>query len=131
MYSCGETGIMIEKLVELVNADEALVHRARWMNADMLLVIGDAAYLLEIRDGRIVAWGLADRYLSAFDFAIHGTAEAWTEFWQPVPKPRHHDIIALMREGKMRIDGNVAMAMANLLTIKLMLEKPRQLGAAT
>ena len=48
-----------------------------------------------------------------------------------LPKPRHHDIIALIREGKMQMEGNIEMAMANFLTLKLMLEKPRKLGGAS
>ena len=59
------------------------------------------------------------------------SAETWAEFWQPIPKPRHHDIMALIREGKMRIEGDLDMMLANLLTLKLMLEKPRRLGAAS
>ncbi|HUS95328.1 MAG TPA: hypothetical protein VMX97_01165 [Hyphomicrobiaceae bacterium] len=118
----------VEGLAELVNNDDALVRRARWMTADMLLGIGDEAHLVTIRSGRIEACTPADPYLTPFDFAIRGTADAWTEFWKPIPKPRHHDIIALMREGKMRIEGNIDIAMANFLTIKLMLEKPRKSG---
>jgi hypothetical protein len=59
---------------------------------------------------------------------VRGSEEAWDEFWQPVPKPRHHDIMALIREGKMRIEGDLEMMMAHFLTLKLMLEKPRMLG---
>jgi len=44
-----------------------------------------------------------------------------------VPKPRHHDVMALIREGKMRIEGDLEKMLANMLTLKLMLEKPRQL----
>ena len=120
---------MIEKLAELVNADAALVHRARWMTVDMLLRIGNEAHRVEIRAGRIESCQPADPGLSGYDFAICGTADAWAEFWRPMPKPRHHDINALIREGKMRIEGNLDIAMAHFLTIKLMLEKPRQLGA--
>ena len=116
---------MIEKLQERVNADAALVRRARWMSADMLLQIGDKAHIVEIREGRIAAISDANIYVTPYDFAIRGTAEAWHEFWQPLPRPRHHDIIALIREGKMQIEGNVEMAMANFLCLKLMLEKPR------
>ncbi len=116
---------MIDKLKDLVNGDSALRHRARWMNANMLLEIGDKAHLVVIREGQIIEIADANIYVSPYDFAIRGTAEAWQEFWKPIPKPRHHDIIALVREGKMQIEGNVELAMAHFLTVKLMLEKPR------
>ncbi|MGI9421848.1 MAG: hypothetical protein ACR2PA_01490 [Hyphomicrobiaceae bacterium] len=121
---------MIEKLQELVNADAALVRRGRWMSADMLLQIGDRAHVVRIRSGRIDSIEAANAYVSPFDFKIRGTEDAWNEFWKPMPKPRHHDIIALIRAGKMQIEGNVELAMAHFLTLKLMLEKPRGLGAA-
>ena len=122
---------MIEKLQELVNSDAALVHRGRWMSADMLLQIGDAGHLVKIRDGRVESVCPANAYVTSYDFKIQGTEEAWDEFWKPLPKPRHHDIIALIREGKMQMEGNIEMAMQNFLTLKLMLEKPRKTGAAS
>jgi hypothetical protein len=119
---------MIEKLKDLVNADAALVHRGRWMTADMLLEIGDTAHVVQIRQGRIADILDANIYVQPHDFAIRGTQEAWQEFWKPMPKPKHHDIIALIRQGKMKIEGNVELVMAHFLTLKLMLEKPRQAG---
>ncbi len=120
---------MIEHLKDLVNADAALVRRGRWMNADMLLAIGAKAHIVAIRQGRIESISDANAYVQPHDFAIRGTADAWAEFWKPLPKPKHHDIIALIRQGKMQIEGNVEMAMAHFLTLKLMLEKPRHRGA--
>lgn len=117
---------MIERLQELVNADAALVRRGRWFSADMLMEIGDERHLVEIREGRIVRIERFGLLAMPYDFAIRASADAWTEFWKPVPKPRHHDMMALIREGKMRIEGDLDLMMANLLTLKLMLEKPRQ-----
>ena len=62
------------------------------------------------------------------DLSGLASGEAWDAFWQPVPKPRHHDIMALIREGKMRIEGDLEQMMAHFLTLKMMLEKPRLLG---
>lgn len=121
---------MINQLQELVNADAALVRRGRWMSADMLLQIGDKAHVVKIREGRIDRIEDANVYVTPFDFKIRGTEEAWDEFWKPMPKPKHHDIIALIRAGKMQIEGNVELAMAHFLTLKLMLEKPRKAGAS-
>jgi hypothetical protein len=121
---------MIEKLQELVNSDAALIRRAQWLSADMMIEIGNKRHLVKIRDGRITEVSPLPLLAMPFDFAVIGTEEAWHEFWQPVPKPRHHDIMALIREGKMRIEGNLEMMMAHFLTLKLMLEKPRLLARA-
>ena len=118
----------IEKLQELVNADAALVRRGQWLSADMMLEIGDTRHLVKIREGRILDVSPLPLLAIPFDFAVIGTEEAWHEFWQPVPKPRHHDVMALIRDGKMRIEGDLEMMMAHFLTLKMMLEKPRLLG---
>ena len=120
---------MIDHLQRLVNNDPALVRRGRWTNADMLLEIGERGYVVEIRAGRIEAIRPVTLLVSGWDFAIRGTSDAWAEFWNPLPKPRHHDLIALIREGKMRFEGNLDLLMANLLYLKLVLATPRQLGA--
>ena len=116
---------MLETLQELVNADVALVRRGRWLTADMMLEIGDGRHLVKIREGRIAGIEPLPLLAMPSDFAICGTEEAWHEFWQRVPKPRHHDVMALIREGKMRIEGDLEMMMAHFLTLKMMLEKPR------
>jgi hypothetical protein len=121
---------MIERLQDLVNSDPALVRRGRWTNADMLLEIGERGYVVEIRRGRIEAIRPVTLLVSGWDFAIRGTADAWAEFWRRKPRPRHHDLIALIREGKMRFEGNLDLLMANLLYLKLVLETPRQLEGA-
>lgn len=118
----------IKRLQDRVNADAALVRRGQWLSADMMLEIGDARHLVRIREGRITEYVPLPLLAMPFDFAIIGTEEAWHEFWQPVPKPCHHDIIALIREGKMRIEGDLEKMMAHFLTLKMMLEKPRLPG---
>jgi hypothetical protein len=118
---------MIEHLQSLVNGNPALVRRGRWTNADMLLEIGKSGYRLAIREGRIASVEPVNMPVADWNFAIRGTAEAWAEFWKPMPKPRHHDLIALIREGKMRFEGDIDLLMANLLYLKLVLEAPRHM----
>jgi hypothetical protein len=115
---------MIEELPALVNGNEALVRRGRWTDADMLLAIGEREWIVRIRAGRIALAAVEFRVVS-HDFAIRGTEEAWRAFWQPLPPPRHHDLSALIREGKMRFEGDLDLMMANFLYLKLMLETLR------
>jgi hypothetical protein len=115
---------MIEQLPGLVNGNEALVRRGRWTNADMGLSIGEREWTVAIREGRVSVAPVSLRVV-AHDFAIHGTEEAWRAFWQKMPPPRHHDLSALIREGKMRFEGDLDLMMANFLYLKLMLETLR------
>ena len=122
---------MIKHLQNLVNGNPPLVRRGRWTSADMLLEIGKRGYIVEIRAGQIEAIRPVEIPTSNWNFAIRGTEDAWAEFWKPMPKPGHHDLIALIREGKMRFEGDLDLLMANLLYLKLVLETPRGLEAAT
>ena len=116
---------MIEQLKDLVNANAGLVRRGRWTNAVMLLGIGEENHWVTIREGRIESVKAEDWRVSHFDFAIKGTAEAWEKFWSDPPPPRHHDISALVRENKIRLEGDIDMLQANFLYLKLMLEQLR------
>jgi len=116
---------MIEKLQDLVNGNPGLVRRGRWTNAVMLLGIGDANWIITIRAGRIESIAPEDWTVSAYDFGIRGTADAWQKFWSPLPPPMHHDISALVRAGKVRMDGDIDMLLANFLYLKLVLEQLR------
>lgn len=115
---------MIKELPALVNGNEALVRRGRWTDADMLLEIGPRGWIVRIRAGRVQLAPVEYR-VTSWDFAIRGTEDAWRAFWSPVPPPRRHDISALVREGSMRLDGDLDLMMANFLYLKLMLETLR------
>ncbi|MEM7188377.1 MAG: hypothetical protein AAF439_02085 [Pseudomonadota bacterium] len=116
---------MITALPDVVNANPALVRRGRWTDADMLFESGDDAWVVAIRAGRIEAVTPVDLQVTSYDFAIRGTAEAWEKFWSSPPPPMHHDLHALIRAGKVRLEGDLDMLQGNLLYLKLVLESLR------
>jgi len=116
---------MIEKLQDLVNANAALVRRGRWTDMVMLLGIGETNWLLTIKSGQIKTLERETWAVSGFDVALRGPEEAWRKFWQEMPPPMHHDLSALVRAGKMRLEGDTDLLMANFLYVKLLLEQLR------
>lgn len=116
---------MLDTLQETVNANAALVRRGRWSNFVMLLGIGEQTWLVTIQNGRIARCAVEDQRVLQYDFAIHGPEEAWQKFWQKMPPPMHHDLHALIRAGKMRIEGDIDLMLGNMLYIKILLETLR------
>ena len=73
---------MIERIAELVNADERLVWRGRFVHTTFLIEIGDAGYLVRIADGRVVAVTPGPFVTPNYSFALRAPPDAWQTFWQ-------------------------------------------------
>jgi len=109
---------MIERLSELVNVDEALVRRGRFLTTDFLVEVGETPYHVSVERGRIASVTRGPVLMRPWRFAIRAPKDAWREFWQPVPRPGYHA----------RIEGDLQPLMANLRYIKEVLEAPRRLA---
>ncbi len=116
---------MIDQIEDNVNADASLVRRGRYVTLAFLLGIGDDEYILRIERGRIA--GIAPRRLATESgrFAIRAPREVWEEFWQPVPKPGHHDLWSMLAAGRATLDGDLLPLMQNLQYFKDVLASPR------
>lgn len=119
---------MIERLSELVNADEGLVRRGRFLTTDFLVEVGETPYHVSVEHGRIASVTRGPVLMRPWRFAIRAPEDAWREFWQPVPRPGYHDLFALTRFGRARIEGDLQPLMANLRYIKDVLAAPRRLS---
>ena len=118
---------MIEKLPELVNADDRLVWRGRFLTVDFLVEVGDIPYYISIQSGRITSIERGPFPMRPWRFAIRAKAEAWEKLWEPVPRPGYTDILGMMKIGEARIEGDLQPFMANLRYIKEVLVTPRRL----
>ena len=92
----------IERLAELGNADVWLVRRGRFLDVTFLVEVGQTPYLLRIHRGRIEAIDKGPHIMPRWAFALRATEEAWAAFWQPVPAPGFHDLIAMLKIGELR-----------------------------
>jgi hypothetical protein len=124
----GNVATAIEKLPELVNSNAALVRRGRWFTATWMVELGEQQYRVQTEAGRIATVTAVRTHLQPWVFAVRAGEDVWQRFWHPMPEPGFHDIIALMRYGRMRLEGNLEPLIANLLYLKQVLESPRQLS---
>jgi pimeloyl-ACP methyl ester carboxylesterase len=118
---------MIDRLPQLVNADEALVRRGRYLTTSFLVEVGDVPWLVSVREGRVERVERGPFLLRAWTFAIRAPADTWERFWQPVPEPGHHDLFAMTTLAVARVEGDLQPLMANLRYVKEVLETPRRL----
>ncbi len=121
---------MLERLGEIVNGDEALVRRGRYFSETFMLEVGETQYLIEVRHGRIESVETGPFVMRSWTFAIRATEDVWRQFWQEPPLPGYHDIFALLRHGRIALDGELRPLMANLLYVKEVIAAPRKLEVA-
>ncbi len=112
------------ELGRLVNADEALVRRGRLVHAVLRLDVGPDPWFLHIEQGRIVSTEpVAD---DTPRLRLTASREEWEAFWEPRPRPLHHDLMALMRRQVLTVSGDIHLFMSQLRYVKDVLEKPRR-----
>ncbi len=121
---------MLERLGEIVNGDEALVRRGRYFSDTFMLEVGEVQYLIEVRQGRIENVETGPFVMRSWTFAIRATEDVWRKFWEKLPQPGYHDIFALLRHGRIVLDGELQPLMANLLYVKEVIAAPRKLEVA-
>lgn len=120
----------IERLAALANDDPWLVQRGRYVDTTLLLGVGADSYLVSIRRGRVEAIKPGPLVMPRWTFALRGAAEAWVTFWQPLPPPGFHDLIAMVKASALALEGDQHPFFANLRYFKELLALPREKGPA-
>jgi hypothetical protein len=105
-----------------------LAHRARYLDVTFLLEVGDTPYLVRIRGGRVEAVDQGPFVLPRWTFALRASREAWETLWKPVPPPGGHDLMAMIKSGALKLEGDHYPFFANLLYFKELLALPRSKG---
>lgn len=118
-----------EALPRLAAEDEDLARRGRFLDCEFEIGVGAQSLRVVVRAGIVHAVVRGPFLLRSADFAIRAEPETWLAFLEPMPKAGVHDILALTKVGKARIEGNLVPFMANLQFVKDLLALPRLLVA--
>lgn len=102
-----------------------LTRRGLWTSARMLVGIGDAQILVEVREGVLKVHAELP-LLCSWDFCVRGPACAWVSLWRAIPEPGRHDLFALTKHGDLRVEGNLHPFMSSLQYFKDLLVMPRE-----
>lgn len=117
-----------DHLAALVNNAPALRRRGKTLNADVFLEIAPHTWLLRIREGVIEASTPDPHLLPSWTVALRFDPDAWTAFMAPIPPPGRNDLLALIRHGKLKVEGTLHPFMAHLLWFKGAFEQLREAG---
>ncbi|MEK9660208.1 MAG: hypothetical protein VW644_00465 [Alphaproteobacteria bacterium] len=120
-----EVAARIAALPEQVNQNAALVRRGRFLTTCFVTGTPALPAHVTVRHGRIERVETGPALMRSWSFALRAEPEAWTRFWQPVPQPGWHDLLALSRYGRLVIEGDLQPLMANLRYVKEVLAIPR------
>jgi murein tripeptide amidase MpaA len=119
-------------LQRLVNADRDLVRRGRLVQGLIRVDVGGEAWFLSIDEGRIAEAGTAPQEgpgRAEVRLTLSASREEWEAFWEPEPRPGHHDLMALLRRRVLTVEGDTHLFMSHLRYVKDVLEKPRTAAA--
>lgn len=120
---------MLERLPQLVNGDADLVWKGRGLTATMLVAVGEAEWLVDIREGRIETVRKGPFRMASWTFALKGTREGWDKFWRPIPPPYYQDIFGLLRQGELKFEGDLLPLWRSMMYVKGVLAALRGNGA--
>ncbi|WP_298254459.1 hypothetical protein [Bradyrhizobium sp.] len=102
-----------------------LVVRGRMLSCECLLGPIDHPFHVSIRDGVIVDMTPAPVLMRSWRFAFRASSAAWMEYWQPMPRPGWHDLLALTKRKEAILEGDLHPFMTHLQYFKDLLALPR------
>ena len=120
---------MLERIPELLNADEGFVRRGRFMSTRFLVEVGDKPYSVTVEEGR-VSVEEGPFLLRSHAFAISAEAGDWERHWSDPPPPGWQDLFAMTKDNRARVEGDLLPFMQNLQYVKDLLAAPRRLGGS-
>lgn len=121
---------MFALIPELVNDDAHLLRRGRFVNTTLLIEDDDNQHLVTVERGRVTVTPgplLSPRW----QFALRAATQDWERFFQEVPPPGWHDLMAMIKFKTLTAEGDLYPFMSNLLWFKDVLAAPRRLATRT
>lgn len=117
-----------DRLPDLVNEFPPMRRRGRTLSADVLVEIAPKSWLLRIRDGVIEAVTPGPHLMPNVTVTLRFDPEAWGQFMTPLPPPGRNDLMALVRHGKLKVEGTLHPFMAHLMWFKEAFARLREAG---
>jgi hypothetical protein len=114
-----------EGLQRLVAEDLPLQRRGALVDGVVRVDVGEESWFLTLAAGRVESAG-HEVPAGPVRLRLAAPRAEWEAFWEPRPRPGHHDLLALMRRRVLTVEGDMHLFMAHLRYVKDLLEKPRE-----
>src|SRR3982074_38585 len=109
----------------LLEQAPALILCGRTLDCECLLGPIDHPFHVSIRGGRIIDLTPAPVLMRTWRFSYRAWPAAGAEYWQPVPRPGWHDLLALTKREEATLEGDLHPFMTHLQYFKDVLALPR------
>src|ERR1700744_2382726 len=116
---------MFAKLPAMLASTPALLRRGQLLACDCLLGPLERPFHVSIREGAIIDLTPAPVLMRSWRFSYRASNSAWAEYWQPMPRPGWHDLLALTKRKEAVLEGDIHPFMAHLQYFKDLLALPR------
>lgn len=116
---------MFAKLTQTAGPDSALAAMAPDLDWVLMLRADQDEYAIHVRHGVVEKVTQGPFVMPSWQTSMTASRVEWDQFLAPVPKPGHHDIIALLRRSAIQFEGDLHPLMANLYYVKKLLESLR------
>lgn len=93
-------------------------NRCEHITLAFLLVYGNEEHLVTLHSGKVAAVKSGPLVMPHWTFCMKASKEDWDKFWAVEPTPGYHDILALAKFGRLRIEGDLSVFMQNLFYFK-------------
>ncbi len=102
---------------------EWLTYRGRFVNVTFMLKSGDREFLITIHEGAVTSIRPGPHVMARWTFALVSDPQSWSYFWSDTARPRYHDLMAMVKFKSLRIEGDQAIFMSNLLYFKELIHR--------
>ena len=109
---------LVEDLPALAGNDLWLTHRGRFLDVSFLLEVGETQYLVHIHQGGVQSVERGPFVQPRWTFAMRASAEDWSRFWSAAPQPGFHDLIAMLKFKRLRLEGDLYPFMTHIRYFK-------------
>lgn len=120
--------VWIERWVAAINADAECANHGRGFNDAFTLVIDEARYTLNVRNGNIEQVIEDGGPLARSVFTLDAPSAVWQALFSSDPKPMNHALFAAIGSGSMRFEGDIRLVFQQMLTLSAWVDIARGLN---